>query len=93
MNELKGKRKEEFNASRKKLGVRERTFYQQTPMGGLVLVTLEGNDPAKAFAKFAQGNDEFTKWFMENVQNLHGVDLSQPPPEDTIPQMIIDSEE
>ena len=33
---------EGLNESRKKLNVRERAFYQKTPMGDLVIVTVEG---------------------------------------------------
>ena len=35
----------EFVASRRSAGVRERTYLQATPMGELVIVTLEGDDP------------------------------------------------
>ena len=77
---LMGARKAEFVASRKALGVRERTFIQQTPMGDFVIVTLEGNDPAAAFGKFGQGTDAFTTWFKRQVMEIHNVDLAAPPP-------------
>lgn len=91
-NELNGSRSEEFKASRKKLNVRERTFLQETPQGDFVLVTLEGENPEAAFQQFAQGNDEFTKWFLDHVKSIHGLDLSQPP-QGALPKMIIDSGE
>ena len=50
MEEINGPRHEEFAASRRSVGLHERTFLQQTPMGDLVVVTLEGADPAGAFA-------------------------------------------
>ena len=37
IDELAGSRKSDFDASRRRLGVRERTFFQSTPMGDLVL--------------------------------------------------------
>ncbi len=43
ISELNGSRRAEFEANRKKLGVHERTFLQQTPMGDLVIATLEGD--------------------------------------------------
>jgi small ligand-binding sensory domain FIST len=49
------------------IGVRERTFHQHTPQGDFVIVTLEGNDPAGAIAKFGQGTDPFTQWFKGQV--------------------------
>ena len=89
--ELRTTRYNEFVESRDKLNVRERTFYQSTPMGDLVVVTLEGEDPQGAFQKFAQGNDTFTKWFAKEVKEVHGVDLANPP-QGALPEVIIDSQ-
>ena len=92
INELKGNRYSEFVESRKKLGVQERTFFQTTPMGDFVIVTLEGNDPETAFQNFGKQNDEFSKWFVQEVKENHGIDLSSPP-EGPMPEMLIDSME
>ena len=89
-SELKDHHYEDFQASRRNLGVRERTFLQETPMGTLVIVTLEGENPEQAFAEFSKGTDAFTKWFMESVQRIHGLDLSSPPP-GPMPGLFIDS--
>ena len=90
MSELTGPRFADFKASRKQLEVRERTFLQQTPMGDFVVVTLEGSDPEGAFQKFATGKDAFTKWFAEQVKEIHGFDLAAPPP-GPLPKLLIDS--
>jgi hypothetical protein len=90
-SEIKGARRADFAASRKRLGVHERTFLQKTPMGDLVLVTLEGSDPGSALQKFSTGTDEFTKWFVAQVSALHGVDLTKPPP-GPMPELVIDSQ-
>jgi hypothetical protein len=90
-SELKGPRRAEFIASRKRLGIRERTFLQKTPMGDLVVVTLEGDDPAGAFQKLSAGNDDFTKWFLAQVVAIHGVDLTKAPPGPP-PELVIDSQ-
>ena len=90
MGELKGPRFAEFKASRQKLGVHERTFLQHTPMGDLVVVTLEGADPGSVFSRLAQGTDDFTKWFLKQVKEIHGVDLNAPPPGPP-PELVIDS--
>ena len=79
MEELDGPRKDEFADSRRKAGVRERTFLQSTPMGDLVIVTLEGDDPGRAFGKMMSADDAFTKWFTQRAQEIHGVDLSVRP--------------
>jgi len=76
-DDLNGRYKSEFNESRKKLGVQERTFLQSTPQGDVVIVTLEGKDPEGAFQKMGQGTDEFTKWFVAQAKEIHGIDISQ----------------
>jgi hypothetical protein len=90
MSELTGARKAEFAASRRSLGVRERTFLQHTPHGDLVLVTLEGDHPETAFAEFGKRTDPFTMWFKQQVSEIHGMDLSAPPP-GPMPEQVIDS--
>jgi hypothetical protein len=79
MEELNGARREDFIASRRAAGVHERTFLQSTPMGDLVIVTLEGDDPGRAFGKMMSADDEFTRWFTERAQEIHGMDLSVRP--------------
>ena len=52
INDLNGSQRTGFVASRRAMGVRERTFFQSTPMGDMVIVTLEGENPASAFQRF-----------------------------------------
>lgn len=89
--ELTGPRAHEFAESRRRAGVRERTFLQSTPMGDLVIVTLEGDDPAAAFEQMNKQDDPFTRWFQEQAGRAHGVDLTQPPP-GPMPELVVDSE-
>ena len=76
-DELNGERQREFAASRERVGVHERTFLQETPQGDLVIVTLEGDDPAGAFAKMMERSDPFTTWFLEHVKEFHGIDPAE----------------
>ncbi len=78
IEEVNGPRQAEFAESRRRAGVHERTFLQQTPMGDLVIVTLEGDDPARSFGQMASATDPFTTWFLERVKAVHGVDLTVP---------------
>ena len=91
MADLNGSRREEFAASRRQAGVRERTFLQPTPMGDLVIVTLEGEDPGRSFAQMTGGTDAFTTWFRERAEAIHGVDLSAPPTASPS-ELVVDSE-
>lgn len=79
MDELKGARREAFAESRRRAGVHERTYLQSTPMGDLVIVTLEGDEPGRAFGKMMSADDEFTKWFTARAQEIHGIDLTVRP--------------
>ena len=87
--EITGPRRSAFNASRQRNGVHERTFLQETPQGDIVIVTLEGENPMQAMGAFANGDDDFTRWFVEQVQEIHGFDLRQPPANP--PRSVIDS--
>jgi Family of unknown function (DUF6176) len=78
MDELNSSRRQEFVDSRKRAGVHERTFLQPTPMGDLVIVTLEGDDPGHAFGLMMGATDAFTTWFLERAKAIHGVDLTVP---------------
>lgn len=78
IGELNGDRNAEFVAARERAGVRERTFLQHTPMGDLVIVTLEGDDPSRSFGQMISATDAFTSWFLERVKAIHGVDLTLP---------------
>lgn len=90
-NDTTTRYKKEFNESRKRLGVYERTFLQSTPQGDMVIVTLEGNDPQKAFEQFGQGTDEFTKWFVTQVKETNGVDLTKKPT-GSMPELVAETE-
>ena len=90
MEELHGTRQQEFAESRRRAGVHERTFLQQTPMGDLVIVTLEGEDPGRAFGQMLTATDAFSKWFGEHAMAVHG-DL--PAPTTGLPsELVADSE-
>lgn len=86
---LKGSRREQFIASRALAKVRERTFLQHTPAGDLVIVTIEGEDPATALSQIGRQGDEFSRWFIEQVREIHGIDLTKLPLE--IPRLVFDT--
>lgn len=71
--------------------MQERTFLQPTSMSDVVIVTMEGDDPARSFGQIVSTKDAFTTWFLERVKALHGVDLSAPMPDGSPSKMVIDS--
>jgi hypothetical protein len=91
IEELNGPRRQEFVDSRRRFGVRERTFLQPTPMGDLVIVTVEGDDPGRAFGQMMSADDEFSRWFAERAHEFHG---DAPAPTAAAPsELVVDTDE
>jgi hypothetical protein len=90
MAELNGPRRADYEAWTQQFGARWRVFLQQTPQADLVLVTAEGADPARAFQQTGAGNDAFTEWFVQQVRDINGIDLREPPP-GPLPELVLDS--
>ena len=89
MEEINGPRHQEFANSRREAGVRERTFLQETPMGDLVIVTLEGDDPGRSFGQMLTATDAFSQWFGERAMAVHG-DLAKPTAAPS--ELVVDSD-
>jgi hypothetical protein len=73
--DLNGERHAEYKALFAANGLHERHFLQAAPIGNLVVVVLEGENPQESLQKFAHGKDAFTKWYLGEVKATHGVDL------------------
>ena len=60
----------------------ERAYWQHTPMGDFVVAYLEASadSVAEAFSRAAMDQTPMGKFFREKVLEVHGVDLTQPPP-------------
>ncbi len=92
MAELNGARRAEYEAWSRRFGPDHwRVFLQQTPQMDLALVTVEGPNPAQSFQQVGAGSDPFTQWFVQQVQDIHGVDLRQPPP-GPLPELVLESQ-
>jgi hypothetical protein len=58
-----------------------RAWLQTNPDGShLVIVVLDGDDAEGFFAAIAKSEDPDDQWFREAISNVHGFDLTQPPP-------------
>lgn len=80
---------EEYAESRRRGGVTlERAYWQHTPMGDFVVAYLETTVPIEqALAAPAQSDLAIDKFFVQKVLEVHGIDLTQPPPGPT-PEVI-----
>ncbi|MFN2581228.1 MAG: hypothetical protein ABR498_00600 [Candidatus Dormibacteria bacterium] len=67
--------------SRRRVGVTlERVYFQETPMGNFIIAYVESSRPlADVLSGPGRSDLEIDRWFAEQVKELHGVDLSQPP--------------
>jgi hypothetical protein len=88
MEELVGSRRDEFEASRKRLGItKEAAWHQETPNGTVAVVCLEADDLGTAMQGIASSQEPFDVWFRERMAEIHGVHLAEPAPP---PQQVLD---
>jgi hypothetical protein len=83
VQEMRGQRREEFNSSRQRHGLRmEQVWLQKTPNGDIAVVTWDVDNPAKTFENFMKSNDSFDQWFRDKILiECHGMNQSdQVPP-------------
>ena len=79
--DLQGPRRAEYEAAWRRLGVRtERTWHQQTPQGTVVVGLQVDDDLGQVLQGIATSDDPFIVWWREQINVVHGVDLTQPLP-------------
>ena len=73
---------EQYAESRKRLGIMlERVYLQTTPMGDFVVAYIESERSfGETTAAMLASDLEIDKFFVEKVREIHGIDLTQPPP-------------
>ena len=80
--EAQGARGKDLDASRRRLKMtKDQAWVQKTPMGDMVIVYLEGDDPVKGNQAFAASKDPFDVWFKQQVGGILGLDLNQSVPQ------------
>ena len=79
--DLNESRHDEFIASQERHGVtRQRVWHQQTPMGDLAVVHVQGPNAETMMPSIGASTDPFDIWFRGKIKDMHGVDMTQPPP-------------
>jgi hypothetical protein len=73
---------DDYEESRKQHGMTmERAYLQPTPMGSFVVAYIEsGPDFADLTKELVTSEHPIDKFFIQNLAEIHGVDLTQPPP-------------
>jgi hypothetical protein len=79
-DEMAGARRDEYEAALKDAGItRQAVWHQQMPGGGtLAIVYIEATDP-DAHQRFASSDADISRWFVQQMQEVHGRDVSLPP--------------
>ena len=79
--EALGPRRSEYEESRRRLGItKEMAWIQHTPMGDMVIVYWEAENPQRILEQMARSHDQFDEWFRQFIQNAHGLDITQEQP-------------
>ena len=68
---------------------RHRTWLTETPSGPAVIVLTEGSGAGEELMKVATSDHEDDVRFREFVKDVHGMDLTQPPP-GPLPELVFD---
>jgi hypothetical protein len=81
--EIRTSRREEYEASRKRLGIREeRVWFQSLPDAEMAVVYWEGDDPRGALERFASSDDPFDEWLKERGREVYHFEPGQTLEED-----------
>jgi len=76
--EMSGSRQQAYEASRRQMGItRERLALVETAFGSAAVTTLEADDVGRALSQIIASNLPFDRWYREQVQVLHGINLNQ----------------
>ncbi len=74
--EMSGSRRLMYEASRRRLGItREQLALVETAFGSAAVTTLEAGDMGLALGQIIVSDLPFDRWYREQMQELHGVNL------------------
>jgi hypothetical protein len=87
--QLDHERRAEFDASERRIGITKELWYlAKLPAGDHVIGYMESNDFNHAFQSFVASRDPFDLWFKQQMLAVTGLDLNNPPPNMTPPELL-----
>ena len=90
-SELSGPRSAALKDSNRRLGLtRHAAWLAESPSGAMVIVITDGPGSDDHMPKLAASDHEFDVWFKEKIKEIHGMDVTQPPP-GPMPELYLDS--
>lgn len=70
--EIQNSRRSEYEASRRRLGIRkEKVWFQGLPEGEMAVVYWEGDDPRASLQEFASSEDPLDEWLKERGREVY----------------------
>ena len=76
-----GKNEKAWKAQMRRYGIqRQYASLQKTPMGDFVVLFFEGDEPGAMMAGLGSSDNEFDKFFAQQIKDIHGIDVNVPPP-------------
>lgn len=91
IGELEGSKKEALADLNRRYGLtRHASWLTETPGGPAVIALHEGPGSDDFMPKLGASQNEFDIWFKERLQDVHGLDVNQPPP-GPMPELYLDS--
>lgn len=89
--ELGGSRADDLKDFNRRYGLtRHAAWLAETPNGRVVVALHQGPGGDDLMSKLAASDNEFDRWFASKILEVHGMDVSQPPP-GPMPQLYFDS--
>jgi Family of unknown function (DUF6176) len=86
--EIEDARNEDYDRSERRLGItKEIAFSAKTDGGTVAVIYIESDDFGSAFGQFVQSKDDFDLWFKQQVLDISGLDLNNPP-EMELPELL-----
>lgn len=80
LQQLDTTRRAEFDRSEQRLGITKELWYlAKLAAGDHLIGYMEGADFAQALSSFVGSRDPFDLWFKEQMLDVTGVDLNNPP--------------
>jgi hypothetical protein len=86
--EVEGARNDAYDRSEQRLGITKEIAWRAPIDGGsAAVIYIESENFESAFEQFVQSQDEFDLWFKQQVLDIAGLDLNNPP-ELELPELL-----
>ena len=88
--QVEGARRSDYEESERRLGItRELAWITPlNPGGEAFILYIEAPDFAQAFSRFVESREPFDSWFKEELLQLSGLDLNDPPQGMQLPELV-----